>query len=218
MKRLVAAAVVLFLFAFAGGRAPAQVSLWNTDSSSGDEVNLLRPVKARDFKVHDILHIVVIVSAESTTDEEVELEKEAGPIKLSIDQFLKLAKGESLIPHLKSDRPDDLGMDISGDKAFGGEGTADRKDALRTRLAAEIVEVKPNGNLVIEAKSRFTKSREKTVITLSGTVRPQDVSPENSVYSYNIADLDINYESAGPVADATRRGWLMRLIDKLWPF
>ena len=217
MKLTFIAATALGLSLLIPAGAAGQVSLWSPQAG-GEATGILRPVEARDFKVHDIVHIIVIVSAESTTDEEVELKKDAGPIKLSIDQYLKLVRGDDLLPYVGSHSPDDIAMDMSGGKDFGGEGTADRKDELRTRLAAEVVEIKPNGILVIEAKSRFTKSREKTVITLCGNVRPQDVASDNSVYSYNIAALDINYESSGPVTDANRRGWLLRLIDKLWPF
>ena len=97
-------------------------------------------------------------------------------------------------------------------------GSNDRTDLLRTRLAAEIVDRKPNGNLVIEAKHTFTKQRETTTITLSGTIRPQDVLPDNSVYSFYIADADIRYDSTGPVTDASKRGWLTKIVDKIWPF
>ena len=215
--RKLAAATAAALVALAGPALEAQVSLWS-GGSDGQGASILRPVKARDFQVHDIIHIIVVVAAESTTEEEVGLEKSSDTNKLSIDQYLTLYDSGALIPYLKSRRPDDLGFDVSGEKAFEGEGTAGREDTLRTRLAAEIVEIKPNGTLVIEARSRVAKSREKTVITLTGLVRPQDVAPDNVVYSYNIADLDINYESSGPVTDANRRGWFLKFLNKVWPF
>ncbi len=203
---------VAIILALAGA-APGQVSLWN----GGAEQNIARPSKTRDFEVHEIVHVVVIVTAESTTDEEVELEK-SSDTKLSINEYIKLVQGDALLPYLKGRTPEDLQLDLTSGKTFEGEGTSEREDVMRTRVAAEIVEIKPNGNLVIEAKNRVRKSREQTVITLSGLVRPQDVGPDNSVYSYNIADLDINYESKGPVTDANRRGWFLRFLDAVWPF
>ena len=71
---------------------------------------------------------------------------------------------------------------------------------------------------MIEARSRVTKSRETTMITLTGMVSPEDVTPENTVYSYDVADVDIRYESKGPIADANRRGWAQKVLDRLWPF
>jgi flagellar L-ring protein precursor FlgH len=209
LSRKLAAALVIM--AASACPALAQTSLWAKGAG------ISKSVKSRDFAVHDIVHVTVVVSAESTTDEKVEYEKNSSS-KMDIDQYLKLVKSGSIIPDLKSVSPTDLGLNMTAAKSFDGDGNSEREDALRTRLAAEIVEIKPNGNLVIEAKSRFTKSREKTLITLTGTVRPQDVDSENNVYSYNIADIDINYESSGPVTDANRRGWLQRTLDKLWPF
>lgn len=193
--------------------AAAQVSLW----SGGSEQGITRPVKARDFSVHDIVHVVVIVSAESATDEQVDLEKKTDA-KMSLDQYIKLQANGLLLPYLKGHTPEDLAFDATSSKKFEGDGTAEREDTMRTRLAAEIIEIKPNGNLVIEAKSRVTKSREKTIITVTGVVRPQDVGADNTVYSYNVADVDINYETSGPVSDANRRGWFTKLLDALWPF
>ncbi|MHC4712570.1 MAG: flagellar basal body L-ring protein FlgH [Planctomycetota bacterium] len=210
MKRMASVATVILALA---GAASGQVSLW----SGGGEQNIARPAKMRDFEVHEIVHIVVIVTAESTTEEETELEK-SSDTKMSINEYIKLKQGDALLPYLKGRTPENLQLDLESDKTFEGEGTSEREDVMRTRVAAEIVEIKPNGNLVIEAKSRVRKSREQTVITLSGIVRPQDVGPDNSVYSYNIADLDINYESKGPVTDANRRGWFLRFLDAVWPF
>lgn len=212
--RLLTAALLIAPLA---ARGVGQVSLWS-GGAGASEANLLQATKASDFKIHDILHIVVSVSAESSTDEAVDMEKESNKNKIAIEQYIKLQANGLGLPYLRGHSPDNLGLDISGGKTFEGEGTTDRKDTLRTRLAAEIVDIKPNGHLVVEAKSRFTKSRETTTITLSGIVRPQDVGPDNLVYSYNVADADIKYESSGPVTDANRRGWLTKILDKLWPF
>lgn len=210
--------VVAALGFLAGGlpEASAGGSLWTPEALAG-EGNLTARVKGRAFQVHEIVHVIVLVSAQSTTDEEVELEKNS-TAKLSIDQYIKLVKGDALLPYLKGRKPGDLGLNLKSSKDFGGEGTAEREDTLRARLAAEIVEIKPNGNLVIEARSRITKSRETTMITLTGIVSPEDVTPENTIYSYDVADVDIRYESKGPVTDANRRGWAQKLLDKLWPF
>ena len=215
MKRRTAFLVFVCISMCLAAPCAAQTSLWN-GGAAGDSVNILKPVKARDFNVHDIIHVLVLVAAESATDEKVDLSKE-GTNKMSIDQYMTL-KRRGLLFDVTSARPDDLGTDLSSSKEFQGDGGTDREDTLRTRLAAEIVDIRPNGNLIIEATSRVIKSREKTIITVTGTVRPQDVAPDNSVFSYNIADLDINYECSGPVTDANRRGWLQRLLDKLWPF
>jgi flagellar L-ring protein precursor FlgH len=223
---------VVLLFS---SQAWTQVSLWTVKEevteeaadvagraapAKEDKANVLREVKSRSFKIHDIVSIVVSLAAEASTDEQAAMEKKTDPIEFQVNRYLKLHKSDASMFgfDLQGKSPVDLGMDMTSDKKFKGDGTSDRKDTLRTRLAAEIMDIKPNGNLVIEAKHTFTKQREKTSITVSGVVRPQDVGPDNTVYSYNVADADIKYESTGPVTDANERGWLSRILDKLWPF
>ena len=213
MIRVKATLAMVGIWMLLASVAAPQVSLW----TGGGDQGITRPVKARDFKVHDIVHVVVIVSAESATDEQVDLEKKTDA-KMSLDQYIKLQENGLLLPYLKGHTPENLKFDATSSKKFEGDGTTEREDTMRTRLAAEIIEIKPNGNLVIEAKSRVTKSREKTIITLTGVVRPQDVGADNSVYSYDVADVDINYETSGPVSDANRRGWFTRFLDAVWPF
>lgn len=229
MKRL---AIMVFVLA-AAGQAFGQVSLWapqatqttgaTATAAPGPKVsgaNLLREVQARDFKVHDIVSVIVSLSAQASTNEAADTEKKTDKLNFAINQYLRLQKDQDSLTgvNVKGHKPTDLGVDMTSDKKFEGGGGADRTDTLRTRLSAEIVDIKPNGNLVIEARQKFTKQRETTTVTLSGVVRPQDVGPDNTVYSYNVADADIRYESSGPITDASRRGWLSKLIDKVWPF
>lgn len=210
---IIAAALVII----AAPLAQAQVSLWGAGPVE-ESANIMRPAKARDFQVHDIVHIIVVIAAESTTEEEVSFERSSDANKSSIADFIALNGEANLLSSLTGHELDDVRLDLTATKTFDGAGTAEREDTLRTRLAAEIVEIKPNGNIVIEARSRVVKSRETTLITLTGVVRPQDVAPDNIIYSHNIANIDINYESSGPVSDANKRGWLLKLIDRVWPF
>lgn len=227
MKRL----AIALLAVLAAGQAHGQVSLWGaqgtqaagTAPAAGPKVggaNLLREVQARDFKIHDLVSVVVSISAQASTNEAADMEKKTDKVNFAIDQYLKLQKDEDnlLGVNVKGHKPTDLGVDMNSDKKFEGGGGTDRTDTLRTRLSAEIVDIKPNGNLVIEARQKVTKQRETTMVTLSGLVRPQDVGPDNTVFSYNVADADIKYESSGPITDASKRGWLSKVLDKVWPF
>jgi len=221
MKRAILALVLTAALAAA---AAGQVSLWKGGSAAtpgtASGVNLLREAKGKDFQIHDIITVVVILEAEASTDEQTQTEKKNDKNNFEVKQYLKLSKSKASLlgVDLQGRRPEDLGVDMTGDKKFTGTGTADRTDTLNTQLAAEVIDKKPNGNLVIEAKQTFTKQREKTTITFSGVVRPQDVAPDNTVFSYNVADADIRYDSTGPITDSSKRGWLAKIFDKVWPF
>ena len=101
---------------------------------------------------------------------------------------------------------------------YGGDGKYDRKDELTTRVTARVIDVKPNGNLVLEATKSITIDEEGYIITLVGECRGRDVTPENTVLSTQIAEPEISVRHSGALRDATRRGWLMRTFDFLRPF
>ncbi len=98
------------------------------------------------------------------------------------------------------------------------EGDVERKDSFLTKIAATIVDVKPNGNLVLEAKRYIQTDEEKISMTLTGTVRPADVAVDNSVSSSNVADLAVTKTTKGIARDGQKRGWLVRLFQAISPF
>jgi flagellar L-ring protein FlgH len=106
----------------------------------------------------------------------------------------------------------------SYNNTFDGTGSTVRSGALSAYITARIVQVLPNGNLLIEGNREVRVNNENQVITLTGMVRPRDISGDNVIQSTFIADARINYSGTGVINDEQRPGWLMRLIDNIWPF
>ena len=88
------------------------------------------------------------------------------------------------------------------------------KAALNFIISAEVVDVRPNGNLVVEAHKSVKDNEDVWDQSIHGLIRPQDVLPNNTVLSENIAELMIDKREIGHVRDAYRRGWLTRLYDR----
>jgi flagellar L-ring protein precursor FlgH len=101
---------------------------------------------------------------------------------------------------------------------FDGSGTTSRNESMTAFITARVMRVLPNGNLVIEGRREIRVNHEIQYITLSGLIRPADISPDNTVLSSYIADAKIDYTGSGPVSDKQRPGWLGRIIDAVWPF
>lgn len=97
-------------------------------------------------------------------------------------------------------------------------GRNQRQDQLTTRIEATVIDVKPNGNLVLEARAEYQTDEEVQVITLTGTCRGEDVSADNSILSDKIANLEIRTTPRGAVRDTTKRGFIPRLFDAAKPF
>jgi flagellar L-ring protein precursor FlgH len=101
---------------------------------------------------------------------------------------------------------------------FDGGGKISNSEKITARIAARVVEILPNGNLVLEGTKNTAFSGETQDAVLRGVVRPDDITAANTVYSFNVADAVIKYVSKGTVSDAQRKGWWTKIWDKLTPF
>jgi flagellar L-ring protein precursor FlgH len=104
------------------------------------------------------------------------------------------------------------------DRSFEGGGSTQRSGDLTAYLTARVVDILPNGNLVLVGTREVGVNHEKQIITLSGIVRPKDISSDNQIQSIHISDAKISYSGKGAVNDPQRPGWLVRTLDAIWPF
>ena len=95
-------------------------------------------------------------------------------------------------------------------------GSTTRTDNLSASIGVTVKEVLPNGNLVVEGKRRVGMNAETQEITLSGVVRPSDISPSNTIASPLVADAQIKYGGRGPVGDKQHDGLISRLFKVLF--
>lgn len=118
----------------------------------------------------------------------------------------------------------DAGMDPtlqlkgSAGSTFSGDGTTNRSGALSGTLTVRVVDVEPNGTLVIGGRQAVKINNEVQVLNLRGRVDPRAVQPDNSVASSQIVDARIEYSGVGVVAGKQRPGWLTRILDVISPF
>jgi flagellar L-ring protein precursor FlgH len=111
-----------------------------------------------------------------------------------------------------------LGVEGKAKNKFGGKGATSRADTLTGTMSVHVTEVLPNGDLRIEGHREVKINGETQTMTLSGVVRRVDVDTRNTVLSTAIADARIEYTGLGVVDDVQRPGWLVRLLDWLYPF
>jgi flagellar L-ring protein precursor FlgH len=168
------------------------------------------------LKRHDLVTIIIAEESEITSTSNKEFKKEAD-FTAKLDQFIQLDLKKLEIKGLApAQNPADI--DISGTREFKGNGEMDRTDSLTARITAEVVDVKPDGNLVVQARKRIKTDEEEQQFILSGICRAGDVSTDNTILSTQIFDLDLQKNHKGDVKTAITRGWLPRLMDLLNPF
>jgi flagellar L-ring protein precursor FlgH len=182
-------------------------SLWRDDLS--------RPMYAdkRASTAGDIVTIVVQENTTTSKNNKTATTKQSG-MDASITSFFysptasgALTKGGQL-PALKYSSKND----------FAGGGTIDNSEKIVAYVAARVIDVLPNRNLVIEGKRETAFSGEQQTILLRGVVRPDDIAANNTVFSYHIADASIHFVSRGTLTDSQRKGWWNKLWDKISPF
>jgi flagellar L-ring protein FlgH len=101
---------------------------------------------------------------------------------------------------------------------FGGTGDTSRAGTLTASITAKIVEVLPNSNMVIESRKEVVVNNEKEIVVLRGIIRPDDISTNNTISSAFIADAQIYLVGDGVLDDKQSQGWMVRFLDKVWPF
>ena len=104
------------------------------------------------------------------------------------------------------------------DQKFTGQGQVQRQGQVTAELPVRVMEVLPSGDLFIEGTKVVMVGNEEHHIYVSGVVRPVDIAADDSIPSSRIADAEVEYTGRGDISDTQRRGWLARVMSKLWPF
>ncbi len=113
----------------------------------------------------------------------------------------------------------DISANLEANRKFAGEATADQSNSLSGNISVTVVELLPNGNLSVRGEKRVTLNQGDEFVRLSGIVRPVDINSANIVTSDKVADVTIMYVGEGAVADASKMGWLARILNSPWlPF
>ena len=109
------------------------------------------------------------------------------------------------------------GLSADSTLEFEGKGSSSAQNAFTGTITATVLEVLPNGNLVVAGEKQVAVSSEEEVIRVSGVVNPADLV-RNAVTSSKMADLRLEYRGRGFGDDANSPGWLTSILLKLSPF
>jgi flagellar L-ring protein precursor FlgH len=107
---------------------------------------------------------------------------------------------------------------MNSSRTFQGSGAQQNKEQFETTITARIVKILANGNYYIYGTREIYINGEKQIIEISGVIRPQDISPQNTIDSKYIADAKILYKTEGDMNTYTRPGWLARIWSAIAPW
>ena len=178
---------------------------------AGRDVRLFSDVKAS--RIGDVLTVVLeektvaSKSAKTSTDKSTEYDIQNPTILGGVPAFN--------LPGIFLNTPgkNNLQTDISASRAFDGEADSSQSNSLNGNITVTIADVLPNGNLVVRGEKWLTLNQGEEFIQISGIVRPQDVSTQNTVRSTQLADARITYAGKGVLAETNKMGWLARFFN-----
>ncbi len=154
-----------------------------------------------DFKAKTVGDVVTIMISESTSGSQESDRSAAGKgtasasasVTGNLTSFLPIFGAKSSFEH-------------------DNEGTAEsnQKDALTGRITAIVTEISPNGNMTLEGKRRMEVNGETYVLTVQGVARQKDITGDNLILSYNLANVQISYKKDGVMNRLGKPNFLAR--------
>ena len=157
----------------------------------------------RSYVVGDLVSVLLAENTSANRSQNASLKKTAGA-KVSSKGLLNIFG--------------DLGPELGSTVTNDGSGQTNQEQTLTGSVTVSVVEIMPNGNLVLRGEKQVALSEGSEIIQVSGVVRPEDIAPNNTVLSRRLANAQISYRGIGDESAATRAGWGTSGILKFMPF
>jgi flagellar L-ring protein precursor FlgH len=187
-------------------------SLWR------DSAGLFEDRKARG--VNDLVTINIAESSAASKKADTATGRDS-TINYQIDNFMGNTlnyKWENLLGNLGIAGVLAPSITASAKNNFAGNGLTSRSGNLSATITARVIDVLPNGNFIIESRKDITVNKEKQLLLLRGVIRPDDIASDNTISSTQVANAEMIYTGDGVVNDKQGQGWMVRLLDFIWPF
>jgi flagellar L-ring protein precursor FlgH len=158
----------------------------------------------RAGEVGDVVTIILNEQTRSSKSAETSFKKESTNELLNPKVFGSLVRGTGA---------DNIFNSLDSATEFAGEGGSDQSNSLSGTITAVVAKVLPNGLMLVQGEKWFQLNRGEEYVRVSGLVRAEDVSADNSVSSQRLADARIAYSGTGAIAQANQAGWLTRFFN-----
>lgn len=167
-------------------------------------------------RINDIVTIEIDELSDASQQVSTKTSRDSS-IVAKITKFLGSPLDFGLDHFWGKDKPFSPEIESSAKSAHSGSGKITGSGKLIASITAKVIEVMPNGNLIIEGRKEVTIEKEKRFIILSGMVRPEDIEFDNTVSSSKVADARIEYTGAGVISDKQSPGIFHRIFDWVYP-
>jgi flagellar L-ring protein precursor FlgH len=186
--------------------APRKGSIWQTS----DRNTLFLDNKARN--VGDIVTVQIVETSNAKKEAKTDMTR-SGSNAFGLSGALSPSSifGAKLPGAGPAGGPFAAGT--TSNNTFAGDGKTERNSVLKAVVSCAVTEILANGNLRVEGRQDITVNNENQFILLSGVIRPEDITPQNTVISSQMADARIEYSGEGDINDQQRGSWVSRLFS-----
>jgi flagellar L-ring protein FlgH len=173
------------------------------------------PASSRAFKLHDIVSVRIEEASTSLALGNATSRKTTSYDAVLRD-WVRLVGLDTIKPAPQADG--DPRVQSIQNEVYRGDSTIRTSQSMTTNIAAEIVDIRPNGQIVLSARKTITENDNTFEWSLTGICRGQDILPDNTILSRNLIEASINKQERGHVRDGYSRGWLTKFIAFIKPF
>jgi flagellar L-ring protein precursor FlgH len=206
--------------ATAAANATAEHTRANPAAASleGFSLFLVVPPKPTKWAKHDLIEIIINESSIQNFQQTHDLQKNyANNAALTNFPSLKdLFKNATLREGIGSSSP--IAVGVTDTNTYKGQAKINRSDQITAKITAEIIDVKPNGSLVLEAKESIQTDKEISTLVMSGICRSADITKNNTIQSSQLANLNIHIDHEGEAKDTAAKGWITRVLETVFGF
>ena len=173
---------------------------------------LIEKPRPRPIRVHDLITVTVDDKNEVFVDNRFNRSR-ISQIKAELKEFIRLKDGR--IENAAANSPT---IDANLQSRLNSSGQIQASEGIKSIVTASVVDIQPNGNLVLEAKKEVRTNRDVWEYRLTGVIRPEKISRDFTALSEDLAELKIEKKQNGKVHHSTKRPWGVVLYDLLSPF
>ncbi|MFG0256687.1 MAG: flagellar basal body L-ring protein FlgH [Phycisphaerales bacterium JB043] len=177
----------------------------------------VKPPEPRTFEAHDLVTILIRENTNMKREHTYEEDKSYN----SSVEMIEWSQLREMLKYLGRVNPaSTLAADPLADYArqFEGESEYERKEKIYAQVTARVVEVKPNGTILLEARTTVQTDEEIQIITLTGLCRTEDIAEANTIESGRMFNMTLNVQHQGQMHKATRKGLIPRVLESIFNF
>lgn len=179
-----------------------------------NSLTAVAPPEPTQVKVNDLIGIIIRHRFRQQVDARMQ-QKNEWDIQTKLDAWFRIHDRKWQQQNFTGGKPE---VALRHENEMKNQGRANRQDIVETRVMGKVIDVKPNGNLIIVGASKIAYGDDGQILMLSGEINSRDVSPDRTILSDKIYDLDVDIRNTGTVSDAIKRGWLKEVLDAVKPF